>query len=288
MIDPKPNMCINNLRLLKGLQFMNLKPTFLALVLLATGCVEKPVDNLEHILKEEHEFNLALSKEYQALAQKKSRLYSQAIDASNFNIKGINAGEDKEVLPEDPNNWDILKSAAPEVFEGRERLLFVLDRGGRYIEPQLSAQTQVFFDCMIKEIEEHQGSEERMICKKGFFDHLSQLEITVFKTAPVFNIIFKDKSTKIDDKGRLIIKDVASRVKKFRDRRIMLVGHTDTTAQREFDPNLAFKRSQAVKQALLRAGVSEKSIKIVVSRGELKVSMFTDQPYSHAVSIYLF
>jgi len=231
--------------------------------------------DMDKLTTEAYEFNLALSKEYTAMAQKESRLYSQAIETKHFLQKGRDAKEGKEVLPDTPPKG---------LTATRDRLLFAINRGGKYIEPTLAARTQVFFDCMVEESKVQRGMEDMMVCKKGFIESLQDLETAVFKNAPIRNVSFEEQSEALSNEGLQIIKEIAARVKKFRDRRIMVVGHGNS-AHLGKDP---YTQALAVKNALIHEGVAAGDIKIIVNHGNNVDRKAIDDSYNHVVSIYLF
>ena len=130
------------------------KVAALTAAVFAASCAEYKIDELEKQPRDEREFNNALANEYEALAKKESRIYNDGIDAKHFAVKGLQAAAGMSVLPEDPKRWDIAKKDLAKLMDSRERMLFALARGGRFVEPELGAKTQVAFDCLVEELEE--------------------------------------------------------------------------------------------------------------------------------------
>lgn len=265
----------------------------LAAALFAVGCAETAIYDLEKAPKEGSEFNISLANEYLALAKKESRIYNDSIDSRHFALKGEAAARNEMVMPEALDDWDLHKNDLPMIVDGRQRLLFALDRGGRFIEPELGAKTQVFFDCMVEEYEEgpnlHKDqTKEMQVCKTGFWKHLGDLETAVFKNGATRSVAFDYNVAVIEHDGMLTIKDVAMRVKKFQDRKVMLVGHTDPLGKAGHNKNLSYARANAVKDALVKEGVPARMIKVVVGRGELKTSRREVEPRNRNVDIYLY
>ncbi len=261
--------------------------TMAAAVFLA-GCAEHAIQELQDSKKEGREFTIALANEYLALAKKGSRIYNDFIDSRHFALKGLDAAEGKLVLPEDPMDWDLDKKDMAEFKESLKRLLFALDRGGRFVEPEVGAGAQVAFDCMLEEAEEGtaRDAKDRHTCRKLFADRLGKLETVIFKNGPVRSVTFDYSDTTITHDGMLTIKEVADRVSKFKDRRIMLVGHTDPIGKMGKNRNLSMARVEGVKAALIAHGVSAHAIKISVGRGELKTSKNEVEPANRRVDIY--
>lgn len=265
---------------------------FTAAVLVAS-CAEQKIAELEKSPRNQYEFQNALANEYEALAKKESRIYNDNIDARHFAVKGLQAVQGMMVIPEDPYRWDINKKDLPFLVDGRDRLLFALDRGGRFIEPELGAKTQVAYDCLVEETEEgptlHKDQKKEIeVCKKLFINRLKDLETAVFKNGPVRRVHFDYESAMIEHDGIITIKEVAERVKKFKDHQLIVVGHTDPVGKAKHNLMLSQQRAMAVKKALIEHGVDEKSIRIAVGRGELKTSPRGFEPNNRVVDIYLF
>lgn len=265
----------------------------LAVALFAASCAEHKIKELEAEPRDEREFNNALANEYQDLAKKESRVYSDEIDARHFAVKGIQAAQGMLVLPEDPNNWDVHKRHHPYLFGLRHRLNFALDRGGRYIEPEKGAKAQVAFDCLVEEMEEgpraykHQKA-EIMTCRKLAMDRIADLESAVFQFGPVRQVHFDYNSHKIEHDGQMTVKQVAERVKLHNDiASIHIIGHTDPTGKRRNNLILSQNRATAVKNALVQAGVSPSLIKMAVGRGELATSRNQAVPDNRVVDVHL-
>lgn len=273
------------------LKTLGLKISAIAAAALLASCAEKAIKDLEKAPKEGREFAIALAKEYLNLAKKESRIYNDMIDARHFAMKGMEANTGREVLPEDLKDWDIAANDRPMIEDGRSRLMFALDMGGRMVEPELGAKTQVFFDCMVEEYEEGMNlhgkqSKEMAVCHKGFWDHLAKFETALAKFGPVRNVMFDYNSANLEHDAMVTIKEVAQRVKQFKDRRVMLVGHTDPIGKAGYNRNLSYKRVMAVKDALVKHGVHPGDIVVTNARGELKTSKRELEPNNRSVGIY--
>jgi len=269
------------------------KVAALTAAVFAISCADQKIAELEKEPRDEREFNNALANEYQALAKKEAEIYNDSIDARHFAVKGLQAAAGMFVLPEDPKRWDIHKKYTPDLLDGRERMLFALARGGRFIEPELGAKTQVAFDCWVEEIEEgptlHKDQKKEIgVCKTLFSKRLADLEVAVFKNGPVRRVHFDYNSANIERDGMMTVAEVAARVNKFKDRRIMIIGHTDPIGKASSNLALSQRRANAVKEALLAHGVDPKAIKVTVGRGELKVSRKEFEPNNRVTDIYLY
>ena len=267
------------------------KAAALATAVLVASCAGGKISKLEKMPRDQREFNNALANEYEALAKKESHIYNDGIDASHFAVKGLQAAAGMFVLPEDPKDWGVKKADMAYLMDSRERLLFALARGGRFIEPELGAKTQVAYDCLVEELEEgtrmkHQPGEIQ-VCRKLLDQRLMDLETAIFKNGPVRRVPFEYDSANIEQDGMLTITEVAARVNKFKDSKIMIVGHTDPLGKRSRNLTLSQDRAENVKKALMANGVDASIIQTTVGRGELRTSNKEFEPNNRVADIYL-
>ena len=258
------------------------KVAALTAAVFAASCAEHKISQLENE-----------PREYEALAKKETRIYNDTIDGRHFAVKGLQATAGMLVLPEDPTRWDVHKKDLPFLMDARDRILFALARGGRFVEPELGAKTQVAFDCLVEEQEEgvnlHKDQKEEItVCKKLLMKRLGDLETAVFRNGPVRRVHFDYNSYNIERDGMMTVAEVAARINKFKDRRIMIVGHTDPIGKASRNLTLSQNRANAVKKALLAHGVDPAAIQISVGRGELKMSRREFEPNNRVTDIYLY
>lgn len=270
-----------------------LKIATLAATVLVASCAGGKISKLEKMPRDQQEFNNALANEYEALAKKESHIYNDGIDARHFAVKGLQAAAGMMVMPEDPKDWGVNKEEAAELMSARDRLMFALDRGGRWIEPELGAKTQVAYDCLVEELEEgarihkHQ-KQEISVCRKLLDQRLMDLETAVFKNGPVRRVHFDYNSANIEHDGMMTVADVAARINQFQDRKIMIVGHADPVGKRSRNLTLSQNRANNVKKALIAHGIDAGMITTTVGRGELKTSNREFEPNNRVADIYFY
>jgi OOP family OmpA-OmpF porin len=161
----------------------------------------------------------------------------------------------------------------------RSRLVAVFANGGRELQPDLSAFTQVRYDCWIEEQEENFQPDNISACKSQFMDGLAQLESTIVPAPPapepeavaepfdvdpsepmkVENakyIVFFDWDKSNLNAGANSILDSAAEEAQGRSlTSINLVGHTDTSGSREYNQKLSMERAQSVRDGMVQRGV---------------------------------
>lgn len=270
-----------------------LKACAVTAALMLASCAGGKIAKLEKMPRDQREFNNALANEYEDLAKKESKIYNDGIDARHFAVKGLQAAAGMAVLPEDPKDWGLRKEDIGYMANMRERIMFVLARGGRFIEPELGAKTQVAYDCLIEELEEgpklHKHQKKEIgVCRKLLDERLAQLEVAVFKNGPIRRVHFDYNVAAIEHDGMMTIAEVAARVNKFKDRQIMIVGHTDPLGKHSRNLTLSQDRADNVKKALIAHGVDPSMIKTSVGRGELRTSNYEFEPNNRVADIYFF
>lgn len=268
-------------------KFNAFKMSVLASTLAMTACTDKSNFEFATQNRSSSEFTASLAKEYTALSQRESHKYNNTIEAQHFAIKSMRANEGEMVMPESLEEWDLHKSNLATLVDGRQRLLSALEKGGRYIEPTLAAQTQVSFDCMVAELEDR-SDKNSPTCQKGFMQHLEKLESALLQNGNVLTVKFDSKGMTLNQEGQNTIKEIAERAKKFQNRQIMLVSHTDPLGKATKNLNLSHGRLMAVKDALIAHGLSNRNIKIVATRGQLRTVKKVIEPRHQEVDIYLY
>lgn len=259
------------------------KASVLAATLLLANCANQAISELESARLEGTPFDQHLAKEYEAFAKKDSNEYNHQLDARHFAIKGLQAAEGLDVLPEDPRHWDLPDSALSAVTEGRERLTFALNKSGRIIAPELAAKTQVSYDCWIQETENNDKSESWM-CYKGFMDSLKRLEVTVHKHAPTFTVFFEKDSALLTEKSKAVLTEAALVAKNLPSHRVTISGHTDESGGRKHNLVLSQNRAMAVREALKGMGVASNPIS-AIGEGETWGKML--EPKNRRVDIQI-
>ena len=234
-----------------------------AALLTTTGCAEYYIDKLEHVQSDGYPFAKALKAEYEAYAKTESRVNYDQIDGSAFAVKGLQAAHGLEVLPEDPEMWDIPADKLPMLFEARERLLFAIHKSGRVIAPDLAARAQVSYDCWVNEMEEGFQPKEMGKCEMAFKQNLIELEKAVDQHTPTFSINFDYNSPVLRKDAMVTLDRVAKVAANMSDFTIKVTGRTDVVGGRKFNLRLSQKRAENVKDALIKMGVPGNRIEAV-------------------------
>ncbi len=243
-------------------------------------------------------FTQRLTQEYRVLVKSLQRSLDYS-DARHFAKKGLMAAEGKVVLPEPLSNWHLNRDSSSTLRAARNRLVALLDGGGRVQAPFESAVAQSRFDCWIEQEEEHWLGHGPTGCQKQFDTAIKELEervtrampksdkegaplptpvVTKEKTNPeavantmdegMFLVFFDWNQSKLTASGMDVVRAVAEQAKKRPDlKRVTIIGHADTSGPDKYNQKLSERRAEATKQALIGLGVAPLQIQ-TEGRGE--------------------
>ena len=160
-------------------------------------------------------FNEALKDGYLQLADSRSQEGSWEI--LRFRDKARQAMLGDAVWPDDAASARMPASLQSELVEERERLVLVLDSGGRVLAPEDAALAQVSFDCWLSQAKgkEQSGSG----CEDTFHTALGKTEQVVAATLPEpYVVTFESGSDRMDGVA-LNVATTVSRAARSRRRR---------------------------------------------------------------------
>ncbi|MCC6598954.1 MAG: OmpA family protein [Alphaproteobacteria bacterium] len=243
-------------------------------------------------------FTQALTTEYRAYANSELKDMFDYPDALHFARKGLAAANGETVLPEPVADWNLSENHAGELAGARARLITAFDSAGRETAPALAARAQVKFDCWIEGQEENWKDSGASVCKDEFLKAMAELEgmlgpqpaapqpqaaeglFDVDPSQPMaaenaMYLVFFNWDKHDLGAGALSVLDaVTAEIKKNPPQTILVVGHTDTSGPATYNQRLAFKRANAVKDALASRGVSANLIQ-VDAKGEKELLVQT-------------
>lgn len=205
-------------------------------------------------------FNEQLKDRYLQLAA--SRRSSLDFDYFHYRRKAEAALLGDLVEPDSVADHDICLGWQPEVLATRERLIALLDDGGRFKAPGSAATAQVDFDCWLDELEAQSqascpqvtGSTTPPAPTQCGDRLMASLDSLATEGTP-YSVYFASGETDIDADDR----DVIARVKRSADimqpSRIVVTGYADRRGIAADNKRLADKRAREVAKALIAAGV---------------------------------
>lgn len=249
-------------------------------------------------------FTQALAGEYKTFANTELEDMFDYPDALHFARKGLAAASGEAVMPEPVSDWNLSENHIKELGAARGRLVVAFDLGAREIAPATAALAQAKFDCWIEQQEENWKTEELLRCKKDYLDAIAELEglvqhkpqpaEPVAEPAPMvpeeamYLVFFNWDSKTLSAGAKNVLDAVAAEVAKNTPSQITVSGHADTSGDDAYNKRLAFKRANAVRDALVERGVSA-DLLVVESHGEAELLVATSdnvrEPANRRVNI---
>lgn len=248
------------------------------LSLFLNSCAEKNLVLLsrkENILKARADYNGYLALEYLQFARnlENSKSYK---DAEYFANKGLKISLNQEYVPENPIEWNADRMQLEEIIAMQRRLELVLTPNMQVNMPIQMAHLSYLYDCWsAKESKPIFRAKELAKCREKFYQLLGEIEyyiddlkkdkqpktIIIEPNFKKFEIIFDLNSAKLNDKAN---KDFIEIIKYLIDLksnyRLLVVGNSDRVGSELYNQNLSSKRSQLVKNYLIKNGVPENLI----------------------------
>lgn len=232
-------------------------------------------------------FTQALAGEYKDFANQELKDMFDYPDALHFARKGLAAAAGESVMPEPVSDWNLSDEHIKELSAARGRLVVTYDIGAREIAPATAAKAQAKYDCWIEQQEENWKTDAVMSCKKDFLSAMVELEglvqqapakPEVKKAEPppmipeeaMYLVFFNWDSSKLIPGAMSVLDAVAEEVKKNPPSQINVQGHADTSGDEKYNEKLAFRRAVAVRDALVKRGVSA-DLMVVESKGETEL-----------------
>jgi OOP family OmpA-OmpF porin len=240
----------------------------LALPIVISGCASFPgttfyLDELKSASPSGAAFTQALSREYYAFAQSEKDQYDW-MNSWHFAKKGLDASHGTVVAPEDLSDWSFDdKQAAADLTASRARLVKALESNAPSRLPALTATAQVKFDCWVEQQDEGWQKDDIAACRNDFLAAMTAIEASA--KAPVaavkpaaaerFQLFFDFNKSKLTAEAARTVQEVAKVAKAAGYPKLALVGYTDLAGKADFNMRLSLKRAEAVRKALIAAGV---------------------------------
>jgi OmpA-OmpF porin, OOP family len=204
-------------------------------------------------------FNEALKDGYLQLAD--SRWQQGSWELLHFRAKARQAMLGDAVWPDDAASARVPASLQSELVEERERLVLVLDSGGRTLAPEDAALAQVSFDCWLSEAKE--TKQPGSGCEDTFRAALGKTEQAVAATLPEPYVVTFEAGSDSLDGAALNVTTAASRAARLQQpARINVTGYADPSGSATRNEALSLQRAENVAAALQRAGVSPELIEV--------------------------
>ncbi|HXP98297.1 MAG TPA: OmpA family protein [Telmatospirillum sp.] len=246
----------------------------MALPMMMAGCASFPgttfqLEELEKTVPSGSPFTQALAFEYKALAASERAQYSW-FNSQHFARKGLAAAHGASVSPEDLADWSFAdEQAAQDLAAARVRLITVLGGAAPSRAPALTATAQVKFDCWVDQQDKDWKKEDISLCRKDFLAAMDALEVQAKPAAAAtpaatatkpakpdnFQLFFDFNQAGLTPEAARIVGSLASAAKAAGYPKLTITGYTDLTGSASYNARLSLKRAEAVRKALMAAGV---------------------------------
>ena len=255
---------------------MNQTKLFLAMAAagLLAGCATN-IDQMKTVKpKGGNEFTASLTEEYRQLTALEAEYERDWIDANTWARKGLAASRGQAVQPEELKNWHLPADKVNELTQARARLVSALNGGAGQRMPKVAARAQVRFDCWVEQQEENHQPKDIAACRDGFYQAMEALGGRYVQ--PAGNVIyFQFNSADLTEAAQNIVMALASEIKQKNAKNVTVVGHTDLSGPASYNMTLSLRRADAVRSALVNAGVAPEQI-TTSGRGEEQPAVPTE------------
>ncbi len=195
-------------------------------------------------------------------------------DADLFAERAIAAANGSPTEPEAVASRQQIPAAVKALGAARARLVAAFGKGSKGSKPADSARAQAMYECWAQEQEENFQPADIDACRIPFFIALAQIEAAapaapaaapapMAKAAPkTFVVYFGYNGKTLDAKANGVLKSAAAAAKDGKPSIISVIGHTDLSGGDRYNSKLAEARANAVAEALVKMGVSDKVLSI--------------------------
>ena len=298
------------------MNFKNLVFVIICIVFLI-GCSSsyKEISMMEEINPKN--FQEYLLNEYKLRAAFEAEEMHDWNSAKLYSEKALKSLETDKIYPQEISYWKLPEESISEIKIAYSNLMTIYD-DAKTIDPYNLAKAISSLDCWSEQQEENWQSWDISKCKTDFLNSMHNIyeKISNHKQD---NILTNDKEKELEDNtnnevtvvtknknedlmqiiyfdfDKFSLSDVSkNKIKLFLDNykneinQYLVVGHTDTKGEKNYNMTLSIKRAEIVKELLIYYGIKKDIIKIL-GRGEESLAIITPdntkQPANRRVEI---
>ncbi|MBN8828657.1 MAG: OmpA family protein [Sphingobacteriia bacterium] len=232
------------------------------------------------------EYKAQLAKNYSEMAKEQANELDW-IDAENFASKAVKASQNKNVMPEDPNNWSLKGEFRAEFQEYRDLVDMLMTEENKRLYPKQLANLVSSFDSLLEQQAEDAHHIEKLLDKRDTFIRNVRFFLgeTAFlphqKVVKSEMVFFNNNSHNLGKLGKKVIQRAVKKLAKqgmTKFSRVVISSHSDKVGTDGSNYHLALERAAAVKNHLVALGVDERNIEIV-NYGESKPMVKTGKSH---------
>jgi outer membrane protein OmpA-like peptidoglycan-associated protein len=246
---------------------------YLSLLALLAGC-SGSVQRLHELNPPANDFPSALASEYMAYADSEAEM-GRSGAAAHYADKGLQALKGEAVQPEMADG-----SLKPEqqaaLAEARTQLVKFLEEDIKKVAPQKLARAQLLFDCWQHQLNK-ELNQEQAPCSDEYHSTMAELQEVYdalhFGKEARRTVTFAHKSAHLTTEALAVIREVAVKVKDLPHYRVELKVYA---GKKLWQRHLTEARLNAVRHALVQAGVGERHIRVRKEGGAKVVVLSRD------------
>ena len=259
----------------------------LALLLLLPALVAcASLDELKRVEPKGTPYSIALAQQYREFSQSEADQYDWD-SSQHFAEKGLRAAYNQPIEPEHLADWNLPETELPAMTDARQQLIAALTEKNIQEKSAVAAKAVFNFDCWVEQQEENWQQADIASCRDEFYDALNTLTMIPSAIKPVvedkngftpttnpteqistsYVVFFDLNSTQITKDGNDVIGDVYNELSDDTDYTIRLDGYADRSGDSAYNQKLSEMRAIAVKNRLLKKGLTKGKITIS-SHGE--------------------
>jgi outer membrane protein OmpA-like peptidoglycan-associated protein len=184
----------------------------------------------------------------------------------HFQVKAHEAMLGDTVWPDKVGGRGVQAGQHDQALAMRERLVRVLESGGRASAPDEAAAAQVGFDCWLEELERYTDPASFSDCQEVAQASLARAEASLIHTP--YRVYFERGSDQLDPNAMNQVTRAAQAAYVAEPRTIAVTGYADASGSASDNQALSRRRAEAVAEALRKSGVANGDIR-VGARGAL-------------------
>jgi outer membrane protein OmpA-like peptidoglycan-associated protein len=222
------------------------------------------LDKLKEAQPTGGDFSSALAAEYKAFAESEMDL-GHRFNSDYYAQKGLHALDGEHVLPEEVLP-ELPAAERNALSEARGQLMALLNDEMKRVTPERLARTQLLFDCWQHQLATRTGS-QLVPCADEFFSTLQEVQviadsfITGDETAQT--VSFDRHSASLGKDALYTIERIVRRAKEFDRYKFRIDAQASQFAKDSISYDLAIKRMESIRKALVVRGVADEDIEIL-------------------------
>ncbi|MBG52682.1 MAG: OmpA family protein [Alphaproteobacteria bacterium] len=251
----------------------------LAMLGFALSACASVLDDARDMQPQGTPFQQALHAGYVDQAIVSEREWGDDTGADFYAGRAIEAGKGVDVEPlQAPATAGAIK---PELDQARGRLTSAFAKGAKQTQPDLTARSQVSYDCFARELAMSSPEAHVYQCKSRFLTLMGRLEVelapepvAVRATQSDYVVYFGFDEWFLSAEALEVLSAAIDTARAGGHGKIIAAGHTDSSGPSWYNDDLSVRRAEIVKVTLVEMGALEDAVE-VIGYGESRLAVQT-------------